>query len=466
MSPLPDLADRVPFRTVRRPRQARPRPARSAVVAVLALSGLAVVAACGSPGTDDAPSPTGADEISTELGEEEVVVEITMDSTQVATLEPITDAFTKLHPNVTFDITGEDFAALQQNAPRLMAGEDVPDLISLPTPGNTVADGLVLDLDPYAEAYGWDGFPASQLDQWRIDDDGVRGRGSLYGMGIGFTLTGVYYNKTLAEQAGITEPPTTLAEFEDDLDAARDAGLTPLLTSGKDGLTFFPYQSLWLGQDTADDATAWVFGQPDASIDTPEGIAAAETMQRWSEEGYFARDVAATDTSTVQADFVAGEGVFFVNGNWLAAPLGQQMGDDVGFFLFPPAEGAPYAAMSDPANFVIPSAADDADAAAAFIDFTFSEEGRALVVANKGLAPGGPSDAPPVESDVPVVADAARAFQQLNENDGIVPFMGNATAAFFASTLTPQLQLLMSGNVTPEDFAATLQSDYASQLGS
>jgi len=403
--------------------------------------------------------------MNTDVDETSAVVDITIDATQVDSLKPITEAFTRLHPDVTFDITGEDFAALQQNAARLMAGDHVPDLISLPTPGNTVKDGLVLNLDGYAAAYGWNDFPASQLDQWRIDEQGVRGQGSLYGMGIGFTLTGLYYNKGLAERAGITAPPATLDELEADLAAAKSLGVTPLLTSGKDGLVFFPYQSLWVGQGTADAATDWIFAAPDATIDSPEAISAARTLQNWAEKGYLAPDVSATDAATAQAQFTDGKGLFFNSGNWLAASLGQQLGDDVGFFLFPPADGQPYAAMSDPANFVIPAKAEHADAAAAFLDFTFSDEGRRLVVDNKGLAPGGPSDAEPVPSSVDVVADASDAFARLNEDDGIVPFMGNATASFYASTLTPQLQLLLAGKVSPEDFASTLQSDYLSQLG-
>ncbi|WP_053207194.1 ABC transporter substrate-binding protein [Jiangella muralis] len=448
------------------PRTAHRRgPARTAAAtAAAALTIALTAAACGSPGTDT-PADASTEGAGTDLGDDPVVVDITIDTTQVDSLRPITDAFTALHPNVTFEITGEQFDALQQNAARLMTGDDPPDLISLPTPGNTVEDGLVRNLDDYAEAYGWTDFPASQLNQWRVDDDGTRGTGSLYGMGIGFTLTGVYYNKTLAEQAGIDGPPATLAEFEQDLAAAATTGATPLVTSGKDGLVFFPYQSLLLAQGTAKPVTEWVFNAPGASIDTPEAVEAARTLQDWAAAGYLAADVSAVDASTAAAQFAAGEGVYFVSGNWQAATLGQQLGDDVGFFLFPAADDHPRAAMSDPANFVIPAAASDADAAAAFLDFTFTDEGRQLIVTNKGLAPGGPSDAPAPESDVAVVADAATAFTELGADDGIVPFMGNATASFFSATLTPQLQLLLAGRVTPEDFAATLQADYESQVG-
>ena len=35
-------------------------------------------------------------------------------------------------------------------------------------------------------------------------------------MGLNYSLTGVFYNKELATQIGMTEPPTTLAEFEEE----------------------------------------------------------------------------------------------------------------------------------------------------------------------------------------------------------------------------------------------------------
>ena len=34
-------------------------------------------------------------------------------------------------------------------------------------------------------------------------------------MGLNYSLTGVFYNKKLAQQIGMTEPPKTVAEFED-----------------------------------------------------------------------------------------------------------------------------------------------------------------------------------------------------------------------------------------------------------
>ena len=81
--------------------------------------------------------------------------------------------------------------------------------------------------DFYAKAFGWDTWPASQLEQMRVDSSGRRGDGPLYAMGLNFSMTGVFYNKDLAAKFGMTSAPTTLAELDADLKKAKDAGLTP-----------------------------------------------------------------------------------------------------------------------------------------------------------------------------------------------------------------------------------------------
>ena len=72
-----------------------------------------------------------------------------------------------------------------------------------------VKDGLLKNLDEYVTAFGWDKWPAAQLAQNRVGTDGTRGAGSLYAAGLNYSLTGVFYNKKLATQIGMTAPPKT-----------------------------------------------------------------------------------------------------------------------------------------------------------------------------------------------------------------------------------------------------------------
>src|SRR5204863_8886612 len=100
----------------------------------------------------------------------------------------LTDEFSKQYPNVKWDIREDQFAVITQNAPRVLA-DDPPDLMPLPQVSQLVKDGLLKNLDSYAQAFGWDKWPASQLQQMRLGPGGrPRGEGSLYAMGLNFSM--------------------------------------------------------------------------------------------------------------------------------------------------------------------------------------------------------------------------------------------------------------------------------------
>src|SRR5690242_19319273 len=141
----------------------------------------------------------------------------------------LAEEFTKQFPNVTWDISQDQFTNLINETPRLLAGDNPPDLIRLPTMVSFAKQGLLKNLDDYAKAFGWDKWPVPQLNQNRVAADGTRGTGSLYAMGLNYSLTGICYNNKLTAQIGMTQPPKTLAEFEDLLSKAKAAGLLPIM---------------------------------------------------------------------------------------------------------------------------------------------------------------------------------------------------------------------------------------------
>jgi len=106
----------------------------------------------------------------------------------------LSEEFTKQYPNVTWDIKQDQFANLINATPRLLSGDNPPDLMRLPTMVSFAKQGLLKNLDDYATAFGWDKWPVPQLDQNRVAADGTRGSGSLYAMGLNYSLTGVFYS--------------------------------------------------------------------------------------------------------------------------------------------------------------------------------------------------------------------------------------------------------------------------------
>ena len=426
---------------------------------------LFALAACAPPGGGSAPAASEAapTDVSTELGEEPVELTLYDGAGLKAKDEALIAAFEEKYPNVT--ITGrydpDDVQA--QNSPRVLASDDPPDIARVIALSDVAGDGLLTNLDAYADAYNWDELPEGQLAQYRVNEDGVRGEGSQYTLADGFTVTGFYYNKELAEQLGMTTPPQTMEELQDLLAQAEEAGMVPIMAGNQTGGIVFTTQMMLNNALGAEAVNEWVFHAPEATIDTPEAAEAVGTVQDWAEAGYYPEDTNGTDATTALGRFANDEALFFFSGNWDAAALDEQMGDNVGFFLPPAPEGSEQATMSDPAsNFAIPAGADEKDAAAAFLNFLRSEEAR-QVVADAGFAPSGEGEIPATEEGS-VNTQIQEAFAQLVEADGQVQFVQNATNGL-TTTWNSEVQRLVDGATSPEDLLAAVQRQYESELG-
>lgn len=443
------------------------RPA-SWTAAAAALAATAALAGCGAPGSDTAAAPAEQTrEISTDLGEEPITLSV-FDGAGLAALdEQIIAAFEEQHPNISVDLRTEPDEVMSTTLPRVLAAQDAACVHRVGTVEAHVEDGLLLNLDPYAEAYGWQEIPDSQLAQYRVNDQGVRGDGSLYAVPSGFVLTGVYYNEDLVTRSGIPAPPQTLEELEAALARAKAAGITPILVNGQDGGLTFIWQSLANHLMGADAVNDWVFRTPEATISSPEGQQAAEIIKRWVDAGYINDDANALGTQDAYGRFINGDALFFFSGNWAAATLEEGLQDRVGFILAPPTEaGGTYAAMSNAASpFGIPASCETPDAAAAFLDFLRSDGARQAAVDN-GFLPLGPADAAaPQAPKGAVFTQVQEAFGQVSEDDGIVDFVQNATPGIQADAWVPEGQRLLAGQVTPQEYVANVQGAYTEDLG-
>ncbi|TQL02023.1 ABC transporter substrate-binding protein [Cellulomonas sp. SLBN-39] len=446
------------------------RSRRAVATASVCLAGLITVTACSAPGASTTDDGT-ADAVATgdmTCGTEDVTLSAYVE-TGFPLAQELFDEFTVQHPNVTFDVREDQFAVITQNAPRVLA-DNPPDLMRLPQVSELAADGLLYDLDAAAEAFGWDEWPASQLEQMRVDEDGRRGSGPLYAMGLNFSMTGVFYNKELAAQIGMTGAPETLAELDDALAKAKAAGITPIaqFNGGATGGLAFPLQGLMASYGEPAEINSWTYQQPGATIDTPTTVEAAAHLQRWIEAGYFADDVNSLDYSMMMSRFIDGESLFIFNGDWESGNLDTQMPGNVGFFLVPPVEqGGEVGAMSAPLTYGISARAEHPECAAYFLDWVATDEtARTISVEVGGSHPMGPADAflPEVADDT-VTAQTLAAGATIGEDDGAMEFIANATGAIYAKSWTPNLQKLVAGEIDAAGLLAAVQADYESEIG-
>ena len=382
----------------------------------------------------------------------------------------LSEEFTKQFPNVTWDIKQDQFTNLMTATPRLLSGDNPPDLIRLPSMVSLVKDGLLKNLDDYATAFGWDQWSAAQLAQNRVAEDGTRGSGSLYAMGLNYSMTGVFYNKDKAAALGMTAPPTTVAEFEALLAKAKDAGEQPIMqwnaTASGGGLAF-PLQNLMAAYGPTEPINDWIFQKPDATIDTPANLTAAEHLQQWVDAGYFPEDANAIEYTDANARFGKGEGVFMFNGDWQNATYDKDLSGNVGFFVFPSAEaGGRLAAMSAPLTYGIATNAKNADCAAFFFNWVASDEtARQINVDIGGSNPGGPTDLPiPTAAAGSVTNETLAAGNEVAKDNGGMDFIANATGSIFAQGWTPELQKMIGAKQDAAGILKAVQAEYAKEL--
>lgn len=426
------------------------------------------LSACAPPGgTAPSASVTQSSSVATAAPTEKVQLSLYLEQAGAGVPKLLAEEFTRQFPNVTFDIKSDTFVNLSQNAMKIITGATPPDLFRFPPVAQAAKAGALTSLDPYYEAFGWDEWPQQLIDQTRVAQDGSRGSGSLYGVGLGYNLTGVFYNKKIAASLGITDVPTTLADFEADALKAVSAGKTALIVNGKDAGSAYLLQMLQNSYGDVDGATNWIFQKPNATFELPAVTKAAQTVQAWTKSGIVPKGTNGVDYATAMGKFQAGEALFILNGDWEAMNLSKTMGEDVGFFLMPgETASAKVYTMAAPATYVVPVGAAHKDEIAFFLNWVHTnDKARQILTEQGGVSPGGPTSLSVPTASNALVKQTTTAFGQIAQSGGAVDFYGNATLGMLSTTLMPELQALIEGSTTPEAFAKAVQQGYNTELG-
>jgi raffinose/stachyose/melibiose transport system substrate-binding protein len=328
--------------------------------------------------------------------------------------------------------------------------------------GALVKAGLLLDLTAYAEQYGW----VEKLSQGIVTrnsftaDGATFGEGNLYGVPPVAELIGVFYNKQIFEDAGLSVP-TTFAEFEAALETLKAAGVTPIVFGNLDAWpaihTYSEIQNALIDRAYLDD---FIFGRSEAGFDTPENLQAAQTLAAWVDAGYFTPFFEGIGYDDSWRLFGEGEGAMILTGSWISGELLNMAEPDAfGFFLTPPVEaGAPRMSVGGTSlAYGIRATTANPDLAAEYIDWMMSPRAAELWI-EAGFVPVQPVGDDAVAEGT-LFADLVSAWRHLNETDGVGHYLDWATPTFY-DTITSALQELLGKQITPEEFVTRLHEDY------
>lgn len=437
---------------------------RSHPLALGAVATAAVVSLVGcTPGSDaPAQSSQSQGEVNTDVASMGDVTLTVWDQEvrggQNAQIEALNAAFMEQYPNVTIERNSQSFDDLVTTLRLAISSDEAPDVVQVNnargTMGQFVSGGQILDLSAYDAAYGWsERFDESVLGYSSYTADGTGfGEGSIYGLPQVGEIVGVFYSKRGLSDLGI-DVPTDLESFEAALEAADEAGETPLLLGNIEqwpaAHVFGPVQGA-----VADPGEVQLlgFGNEGASWQTPENLEAAEMIADWGERGLIDPNANGTDYDAAWQSLVKGDGSFLMAGSWLAADLADAMGDDAGFFTIDQnttgGTGVP---------FSVTTASDVPDVAAAYIDFITDEQAMQIIADNGGLPAFGAADLAPEE---PLLQDVYAAFESTTTEGQLLPYLDYATPTF-GDTIGAALQELIDGRISAQEFLERLESDYA-----
>lgn len=185
----------------------------------------------------------------------------------------------------------------------------------------------------------------------------------LYGLPWGNNCLGLFYNKTLLEEAGL-EVPTTWSELE--------AACEALTTEERYGLAI----SAIGNEEGTFQLMPWLLsaGASVYNINTEEAANALSYLNNLIEKGYVSREVVNWTQADAEKQFASGQAAMMINGPWQFSGIANDAPDlDYGVGLVPKADDGEYASVLGGENIGICTGAN-VDAAWKFITWITSKE--------------------------------------------------------------------------------------------
>ncbi|KGE18004.1 extracellular solute-binding protein [Paenibacillus wynnii] len=367
-------------------------------------------------------------------------------------------------PGLTFKLDGVDSDVNRKEKLRgeMAAGNppEIFDLFGSPDSKIYAKESKLLDLTPILEELGIkDKF--SNLDPFTYE-------GKIYGLPIGGSGEGFFYNKGYYTEKG-WKAPTTFAELEKQLADIKADGKVPLAGASKAGwVPLMLANHLW-SRYAGPDVTA-KFPTGEAKWSDANMVKGFSKYKEWIDKGYFKKGELGFEYAEYTTQFTSGEAILMYDGTWKssvfkAGQSGEGMIGKVGFFNIPPVEGGvgdQTALMRDVNNgygFSASVADDEGQLAAvkSFIKNLFNEEMQLRGLVEDGVLPAMKIDQAKLNSSI--TDDLmSEIVAVLNSSQSSFPAFDSLVQADVTTEISNiQIQSLIGGQTTPEKMGAALQ---------
>ncbi|WP_334071714.1 MULTISPECIES: ABC transporter substrate-binding protein [Paenibacillus] len=433
-----------------------------------------LLAGCGKAANEGASGTNGEQPAANNKGAEPQAssepFEITIRHTQVgeskkfrlALLEDVVKKTQEAVPGLTIKLDAVDSEVNRKEKLRgeMAAGKppEIFDVFGSPDAALYAKEGLMLDLTPILEELGLkDKF--TTLAPFTHD-------GKIYGLPIGGSIEGFFYNKAYFEQKGL-KVPTTLDELEKLAETIKADGKIPFAQSSKDA---------WIPLMTTNNLWSY-YGGPEITYGFKTGetkwtdenmVKAVAKHQEWVQKGFYKKGELGFEYADMRNQIITGEAIMMMDGSWAnsvfrdPAQAGDMVGK-IGFFNMPPMKaGDPVVVMQDANNgygFSSKVAEDPRklQAVKEFIKNMWTEEMQLRGLKEDGVLPAMKMDLEQMKttSDDPLMQDIFKAVSEIGTS---FPAFDALVQAEVNTALSLGIQQIIGGEIEPAKMLENIQA--------
>jgi len=267
---------------------------------------------------------------------------ISTQTDQAAYWQGLADQYTAAHPNVEINITVLENDAFKQKLVTAMQAGDPPDLFESwggAVLWNYAKNGLVRNIEPQLTGDWKDSFEA----QAPLELFGQNGE--YYGVPWTWGAVCLFYNKALFAKAGITDTPTTWADFLADVQKLKDAKITPISVGEGETWTGHFWWVYLATREGGEKAFLDAYNRTGSFADAPF-VKAGEDLKQLVDMQPFEDGFLGVNHNDSEAIFGNGQAAMELMGQWAPGAQAQYSADgkgigtdNLGFFPFPMVEG-------------------------------------------------------------------------------------------------------------------------------